>query len=225
VEDPATGAVTGLGPDIVNEIASQLGIKVVWRKFNWSTMLADMKRGEIDMLADPILQTVPRGREFAFSEPYVFLPSGVGIIRQGGKRLASFSDLNDPTIKVAVGLGLGEETLLRARAPKADILAVPVSTDTNAAANVVLAGRADVAIVNLNDAKRFLDANPGKLEALWMDNPPAYMPAGFALRFGDELGASFLNVALRNLKYTGTLSSLARRHGAEADLRGPGGGP
>jgi ABC-type amino acid transport substrate-binding protein len=203
-------------------MTSQLKITVRWKKFNWSTMSADMKRGEIDLVADPIFGTIPRAREFTFSEPFAFVPTGIGLIKKGGKRLASFFDLNDPSIKVAVGLGLAEETLLRARAPKADIIAVPVSTDTNAAANLVVAGRADVAIATLSDAKRFLAANSGRLEGLWMDNPPAHMPAGFIVRYGDVFGADFLTVAVRNLRYTGTISSLAKRYNIEDDFRGPG---
>lgn len=221
IEDPRTGAVSGLNVDLMNEITSQLKVKLVWKKFNWSTMSADMKRGEIDVIADPIFETIPRAREFAFTEPYAYVPTGIGIVRTGGKKIPSFDDLNSPTIKIAVGQGFAEETLLRARASNADIIAVATGSDTAAAANLVLSGRADIAIVTLSDAKRFLAANPDRLEALWIDKPPAYMAAGFALQFGDELGASFLNVAIRNLKYTGTISSLARRYQIEEDFRAP----
>jgi ABC-type amino acid transport substrate-binding protein len=218
-EDPQTGTVSGLSVDLVNEIASQLNIRVVWKKFNWNTMAADMKRGDFDVIADPIFETIPRGREFAFTEPYAYVPTGIGLIKKGGKEYLSFDDLNDPTIKVAVGQGFAEETLLKARAPKAEIIAVQTGNDTAAAANLVLSGRADIAILTLSDANRFLAANPGKLEALWINDPPAYMPAGFALRLGDELGASFLNVAIRNLRYTGAIGALARRYHIEEDFR------
>jgi ABC-type amino acid transport substrate-binding protein len=221
-EDPRTGAVTGLSVDLINQIASQLNVKVAWKKFNWNTMAAEMKSGEINFIADPIFETIPRAREFTFTEPYAYVPTAIGVIRKGGKRFASFDDLNDASIKVAVGQGFAEETLLRARDPKSDVIAVQTGSDTAAAANLVLSGRADIAILTLSDANRFIAANPDKLEALWTDNPPAYMPAGFALRMGDQLGASFLNIAIRNLKYTGAIGSLAKRYQLEDDFRATG---
>jgi ABC-type amino acid transport substrate-binding protein len=219
VENPNTGVVTGFSIDLINGIASQLNIKVVWKKFNWSTMAADLKRGEIDVIAEPVFETIPRAREFSFTQPYAFVPTGIGIIRSDQKPYPTFDALNDPSVTVAVGQGLAAETLLRTRVPKANIIAVPVANDSTAAANMVLTGRADIAILNLSDAKRFLDANPGKLQGLWIDNPPAFMPAGFALRLGDTLGVAFFNAAIESLKHDGTLAALAKRHGIEADFR------
>jgi ABC-type amino acid transport substrate-binding protein len=218
-EDPKTGSVSGLSIDLVNEIAAQSNVKVVWRKINWNTMAADMKRGEVDFIADPIFETIPRAREFSFTEPYAFVPSAIGVVRKGSKAYAALDDLDDPSVRIAVGQGTAEETLLRARTPKADITAVQTGNDTAAAANLVLSGRADVAILTLSDANRFIAANPGKLEALWENNPPAFMPAGFALQLNDQLGTAFLNVAIRNLRYTGAIGSLAKRYQIEDDFR------
>lgn len=218
IEDPNTGKVTGLSVDLVNGIASQLKLKVVWKKFNWSTMDADLKRGDIDVIADPIFETIPRAREFTFTQPYAFVPTGVGVARKGHRPFLSIQSLNDPSVTVSVGQGLAEETFIRTVAPKATIVAVPVANDSTASANLVLTGRADVAILTLSDAKRVLAANPQKLDGLWMDHPPAFMPAGFALRLGDTLGAGFLNASIENLKYNGTLSTLANRYSIEADF-------
>jgi len=218
-EDPKTGTVTGLSVDLVNEIAAQLNVKVVWKKINWNTMAADMKRGEVDFIADPIFETIPRAREFSFTEPYSYVPSAIGVIRKGSKAYGSLDDLNDPSVKIAVGQGTAEETLLRVRAPKADIIGVQIGSDTAAAANLILSGRADIAILTLSDANRFMAAHPEKLEALWESNPPAFMPAGFALQLNDQLGAAFLNVAIRNLRYTGAIDSLAKRYQIEDDFK------
>lgn len=218
-EDPKTGTVTGLSVDLVNEIAAQLNVKVVWKKINWNTMAADMKRGEIDFIADPIFETIPRAREFSFTEPYAYVPSAIGIIRKGNKAYGSLDDLNDPSVKIAVGQGTAEETLLRVRAPKAEIIGVQTGNDTAAAANLILSGRADIAILTLSDAHRFMAAHPEKLEALWEISPPAFMPAGFALQLNDQLGAAFLNVAIRNLRYTGAIGALAKRYQIEDDFK------
>lgn len=218
-EDPVTRQVSGVSVDIMNEIGRQLGVKVVWKRFNWNTMAADLKRGEFDVLADAVFQTPARGRELTFSEPYAYFAIGIGVVKSGDSRFTSFDSINDPKIAVAVGQGFAEETFVRARAPKATVLSVPSSSDTAAPINAVLTGRADIAIVNLEDARRFVGANPRGLTILWEKNPPARVPAGFAVRYGDLNGGQFLTVALRNLRSTGVLMEIAKRHGASDNFR------
>jgi ABC-type amino acid transport substrate-binding protein len=220
-EDPHTGQVTGVSIDIINEIARQLRVKVEWKRFNWNTMAADLKRGEYDILADVIFQTPERGREFAFTEPFAYFAIGIGVVKSSDTRFSRFDQIDDPAITVAVGQGFAEETFVKARAPHCKLLSIPSSQDTAAPINAVVTGRADIAIVNAEDAKRFLAANPTHLKVLWTDPPPAYVPAGFALRLDDLKGAGFIDVALRNLRSTGVLTTIGVRYGTQKNLVPP----
>ncbi len=220
-EDPTTHEVSGVSVDIINEIGRQLGVEVEWTRFNWNTMNADLQRGEFDVLADAIFQTPARGRELTFTEPYAYFAIGIGVVRGQENRFTRFDQINDPSIRVAVGQGFAEETFVRARAPRANILSIPSASDTAAPINAVLTGRADIAIVNLEDARRFVSANSRDLKILWDSDPPAYVPAGFAVRYGDLTGADFLTVSLRNLRSTGVLSDIAKRHGVTDNFRAP----
>ena len=91
---------------------------------------------------------------------------------------------------------------------------MPIQTGTDSLQlfNEVLAGRADVAVSDAADALRFVKEHQSEVKALFVDNPPAYMPAGFALRPTDQEGAEFLTVSLRNLKATGVLDALAKMY-------------
>lgn len=220
-EDPKTGKVSGVSVDIVEELAREIGAKVEWRRLNWNTMAADLKRGEFDVVADPIFQTPQRARELTFTEPYSYFPIGIGIVRRGDRRFASFDAINTASVTAAVGQGTGEEALVKARAPKAKLLSVPIGQDSAAPINSVLTGRADIAISNIEDAKRFTGAHAGQLDMLWADTPPAYAPAGFALRFGDTAGAQFLNVAIRNMKGSGVLKRIAGQHDVTTNFDDP----
>jgi ABC-type amino acid transport substrate-binding protein len=220
-EDPRTGKVSGVSVDIVEEIARQIGAKVEWHRMNWNTMGADLERGQFDVVADPIFQTPQRGREFTFSEPYSYFAIGIAVVRKGESRFRKFDDINDPNVTVAVGQGTGEEAFVRARAPRARLDSIPVAQDSATPINSVLTGRADIAISNIDDARRFVAAHSSNLQMLWADSPPAYIPAGFALRMGDTQGAEFLNVSLRNLKATGVLSTIAARNGTIITVSDP----
>jgi len=220
-EDPATGKVSGISVDIINEIARQAGLKVTWSRFNWNTMSADLKRGQYDVLADAIFETPDRAREFTFTNAYAYLPIGIAVVKKGDARFKVFDDINSPSVKVAVGQGFAEETFVKARAPRATIISIPSGQDSAMPINSVLTGRADIAITNLANADRYVKAHPDTLQVLWADHPPAYVPVAFALNLGDRLGADFLSVSLANLKSTGVLAAIAKKNGATVALDNP----
>ena len=221
-EDPNTKAVSGFSVAIVEQIAKELNVRIVWHRLNWNTMAADLKRGEYDIIADPIFQTIPRAREFAFTEPYAYFADGIAVVRKKENRFKSFASLDQKGVKIAVGKGWASETLVKTRFTKAEIVTILTSNDLLQVFNEVLAGRADVAVADGGDAKRFMQEHPKEVKALGLDTPPAFMPAGFALRFSDKASADFFSVALRNLRYTGILDALAQRYDIPAmTLRGP----
>jgi ABC-type amino acid transport substrate-binding protein len=211
-EDPNTKKVTGFSVDIIEEIARQLNVKVVWHRINWNTMAVDLKRGTFDVIADPIFLTIPRAREFEFSAPYARFADGIGVVRINDDRFRNFEDLGKPRIKIVVGQGFAAEALIKARFPQANVTSIQVGSDLLQLYNDVLAGRADIAINDAADAERFVKEHSDKVKALWLDSPPAYTPAGFVVRKGDTAGATFLTVALENLEGTGILDALARRY-------------
>lgn len=211
-EDPNSKQVSGFSVEVIEQIAKELKCKVVWHRLNWNTMSADLKRGEFDVIADPIFLTIPRAREFAFTIPYAYFADGIAVVRKDDNRFTDFGSLDRDGITIAVGQGWASETLLKARFTKPKIVSVQTATDLLQVFNEVVGGRADVAIADGADAQRFAKEHPDAVKILWLDNPPAFMPAGFALRPTDSKGADFLTVCLRNLESTGVLNALARKY-------------
>ena len=211
-EDPNTQKVSGFSVDIIEYIAKELNCRVVWHRLNWNTMSADLKRGEYDVIADPIFETIPRAREFAFTEPYAYFADGIAVVRKNENRFTNFDSLDQPGLVIVVGQGWASETLVRTRFTRADIRSVQTATDLLQVFNEVLSGRADVAISDGADAQRYVKEHSSMVKALWLDNPPASMPAGFALRFTDREGAEFLTVCLRSLESSGILEGLYRKY-------------
>ena len=211
-EDPNTKQVTGLSVELIEQIAKELKCKVVWHRLNWNTMSADLKRGEYDVIADPIFQTIPRAREFAFTEPYASFADGIAVVRKDDNRFNSFESLDRDGITIAVGQGWASETLVRTKFVKPNIVSVQTTTDLLQVFNEVISGRADVAIADGADAERFVQEHAAVVKALWLDNPPAFAPAGFALRPTDVSGAEFLTVSLRYLRGLGVIDALAQKY-------------
>lgn len=219
LEDPNTKKVSGFSVEVIEEIARQLNVKVVWHRINWNTMAVDLKRGEFEVIADPIYLTIPRAREFEFSRPYAAFADGIAVVRADESRIVDPEDLAKPGIRVVVGQGFAAEALVRARFPKADVRSIQVGNDLLQLFNEVVAGRADVAVNDAADAQRFAKEHPTQVKVLWVDRPLSFTPAGFALRKGDISGARFLDVALRNLEGAGVLKALADRYEVKTLLR------
>lgn len=219
IEDPNTQKVSGFSVDLMEEIAKQLDAKVVWHRINWDTMSADLKRGEFDVIADPIFQTIPRAPDFAFSDVYARFPDGIGVVRKNETRFSTFESVDQPGVTVNVGLGQASEALVRSRFTRATIAPIPATTDNMRIFQDVLAGRADVAIADLPNAARIVQEHPNQLKLLWADAPPASMPAGFALRPTDSDGARFFSVALRYLDDTGVIDALRRKYNLPLEQR------
>lgn len=219
IEDPNTKKVTGFSVDIIEQVGRELNVKVVWHRLNWNTMSADLKRGEFDVIADPIFETIPRAREYAFTRPYAYFADGIAVVRKNETRFSSFDSLDKPSVTINVGQGWASESLLNARFSKAKIVPVQTSTDLLQVFNDVLSNRADVAVADAADAQRFVKEHPGQVKILFLDNPPAFTPAGFALRPDDFAGAQFLTVAIRNLEASGVLNGLAERYHVTAALQ------
>jgi ABC-type amino acid transport substrate-binding protein len=213
MEDPNTKQVTGFSIDIIEEVAKQLNVKVVWHRLNWNTMSADLKRGSFDIIADPIFQTIPRAREFAFSNPYAYFGDGIAVVKKGDNRFSDFKSLDRKDITVTVGQGWASETFVKNNLKKPVIKSIQTNTDLLQVFNEVISGRADVAIADGADAERFVKEHPQVVKALWLDHPPVLTAAGFALRPNDRRGAAFINVVIQNLQSLGTLKTLSGKYG------------
>jgi cyclohexadienyl dehydratase len=212
-EDPNTREVSGFSVDVINEIGKQLHVTVTWHRLNWNTMAADLKRGEFDIIADPIFETVPRARELTFSEPYAYFPDGIVVVRKNERRFSSFKSLDQRGITIVTGQGWASEALVHASFTRPHVVTVQVTTDVLQVFNEVVSGRADAAVADGDDAERFVREHPSEVKALFLDKPPALSPAAFALRPGDLRGAYFINVSLHSLSATGTLNALRRKYG------------
>ena len=212
IEDPNTKKVSGFSIELIQHIAKELNCGIEWHRINWNTMSADLKRGEFDVIVDPIFQTIPRAREFSFTDPYAFFADGIAVVKKSDNRFEEFQDLNRKDIKIVVGQGWASEAFVRANLTEPEIVSVQTSSDLLQVFNEVMTGRADVAVADGADAERFVNEHSREVKALWLDDPPAFMPAGFALRPSDDEGATFLTVCLRNLKSTGVIEGLAKKY-------------
>jgi cystine transport system substrate-binding protein len=205
--------VTGFCVDLVEEIASRTvpKMKVEWQQFSWDSMKGDLATDRFAFIGDAVYLTVPRAADFLFTEPYSYFGIAVALVRSDDNRFKEFKDLDQPGITIALAEGYTSTEYARANLTKPTLKAIPVTGDAFNQLDEVLFGRADVALNDVPTVLQYARAHKDKVKALWLDNPPSTVSAGFVLRPEDVDLKAFLDTSLRTLSADGTIARIDRK--------------
>jgi len=215
IKDPKTGKLSGYSVDMAEYIAREAGWEIAWVQSSANTKIPDLELGRFDIMVEPIYRTIPRATRVAFTRPYAYFGYAVGIVRKGEKRFQQFKDLNHPEVSIALRLGYASQTYAEENLPLAEKHAMNVS-DISEVFLDVISGNSDIALADLEQVKRFAEEHSGQVEAIFINNPPASVPAGFMLRRGDFAFYNFLNAAIDYLEANRILDQLDEEYGVSA---------
>jgi polar amino acid transport system substrate-binding protein len=215
IKDPSTGKLTGFSVDLADYIAREAGWKVEWIQTSPGTKIPDLQAGKFDVMTEPIFRTIPRATQVCFSRPYAYFGDAAGIVKRGDARFNVIEDLNKKGVTIAVRQGYTDQTFAADNLPNASIRALNVD-DVSQLFVEVVAGKADVALADLEQVKAFAAAHVGEVEARFVDPAPSYIPAGLMLRQGDFTFYNFLNVSLEYMEANGDISRLNHKNGISA---------
>jgi polar amino acid transport system substrate-binding protein len=118
-KDPATGQWSGIGYAMGQQIAKDLGVKLVPVETTWGNSVAAIQANQIDAMfvLDP---TDERKKAIDFpDQPFFWYAQGV-LVRDG-LQARTWEDLDKPEVKLAVTLGTAPDRDLTQRLPKAKI--------------------------------------------------------------------------------------------------------
>ncbi|MBO9643813.1 MAG: transporter substrate-binding domain-containing protein [Pseudacidovorax sp.] len=136
--DPATGQWTGVGVLMGEQIAKNIGVKMVPVETTWANSVAGLQSGQFDVMF-VLDATDERKRAIDFpAAPMLWYAQGV--LAKDGLVVKNWSDLDKPTVRVGVALGTATDRDLTKRLPNAKIERFTNTDETVAAFN---AGRVD----------------------------------------------------------------------------------
>jgi polar amino acid transport system substrate-binding protein len=118
-KDPASGQWSGIGFRMGQQIAQDLGVKLVPVETTWGNSVAALQANQIDVMfvLDP---TEERKKAIDFPDaPFFWYAQGV-LVRDG-LNVKSWADLNNEGVKLAVTLGTAPDRDISQRLPKAKI--------------------------------------------------------------------------------------------------------
>lgn len=199
----ASGKLTGYDVEVTRAVAAKLGVQVEFKETNWDSMLAGLKAGRFDMVANQVALTTPeRQAQFDKSEPYSWSgPMMLG--RNDETRIKTLADIKGLKAAQTLSSNYGE------MAVKAEAEIVPVDGMAQAL-TLVQQKRADV---TFNDALSLLDylkKNPDSgLKTVWTAGPEEKRGAGLVLNKGNDEALAKINQAMKELQADGTLTKLS----------------
>ncbi|SSY70144.1 transporter substrate-binding domain-containing protein [Alysiella crassa] len=199
------GKLTGYDVEVTRAVAAKLGVQVEFKETPWDAMMAGLKAGRFDLVANQVALTSPeRQAMFDKAEPYSW--SGKMIVaRADHAPIAKLEDIKGMKTTVMFGSNYDEV----ATKMGADL----VHTDTMSQGLMnVQQKRADI---TLNDELSLLDylkKNPDSgLKYVWRTPAEEKLGAGLVMNKGNEEALAKISSVMQELKADGTLKKLGEQ--------------
>ena len=200
-----SGKLTGDDVEVTRAVAQKLGVQVDFKETQWDAMLAGLKAGRFDTVANQVSLTTPE-RRAVFDKSADYSYSGpMMLVRQDETRLKDLASIKGVKTAQTLSSNYGE------MAVKAGAEVVPVDGMAQALI-LVQQKRADL---TLNDSLAFLDylkksPNSG-LKVAWRAGEDEKIGAGFIVNKGNDEALAKISEAVETLRADGTLKKLGEQ--------------
>ena len=154
--DPDSKERTGFDIDIANELASDMGVKVVFVPTTWKTLVNGVVADKYDITSSASISP-KRALVAGYSESYFAVEDVPMMLRKNKGSYNSWEDLNNPSVTVAVTLGTVQEKRAEALFDNSKIIKVSSPARDY---QEVLAGRADISMTSNLEAAKLVEKYP-----------------------------------------------------------------
>ena len=216
-----TGEYYGADPELLGQLADELGVELEFVNAGWDTAVAGITTGKWDLV--PALCVTPKRMEaIDFSETYLML-GGVLTVLKTNDRINSLEDANDPGINFAnVAGGWGEQIAAEAF-PNATHKGFGQATDDQMALEL-LSGRADATIFDTPVTVALLVEQHGEKFKFFPDmkTPLEVLPCpvAYGIRKGDSAWEQAISDFIRRKKESGELGALFDKYMTAEFIKG-----
>ena len=211
-KDPNTGELSGIFHDIMEEVGKKAGLKVIWgEEVGYENIFAGLDAKRYDIFAGGLWPNATRAKAGSFSVPVFY-----SVIKAWGRaaetRFNGLEGIDSASVKVATIDGAMEDIIAQGDFSKATRVSLPqLSPFTQNLLNIT-SGKADITFAEPGIVREFLATNPGTLKELAPDRPLRIFGNCLVIRRGDTELKEFLDVALNELLYSGTIDKILRKY-------------
>lgn len=183
------GNYTGFEIDVANQLALDMGVKVVFHEYEWKKMIPALTKNEIDILATGLSITPKRALIVTFSQPYS--SSGYSLVTNLSltRDFTSINDLNNKKVYVTAVTGTVSAELAQKIFPLASM---DFRKTTEDATSAVINGTVH-AFIAPSPVPEFISLKHPDEVDLPLNDPLLTTKEGFAINHGNQEMLNFLN--------------------------------
>jgi ABC-type amino acid transport substrate-binding protein len=203
--EPGASTLGGIFPAMVEQIAKNLGVRVVWKETTLANFAAGLGTGQFDFSIGPTFTTIPRAAAVNFTQPVAYVGNSAVVARGSTLGPKSLFDLNLPSITIAILQGQALEEFVRHNLPKAKHL-ILAGGDLTAPLAAVSSGQAQIGFMNSVTVAQYAAQHPEVRPVFAGSDQVEVLPLSWATRGDDQRTLAFLNSAITYLKSSGRLA-------------------
>ena len=201
----ASGKLTGYDVEVTRAVGEKLGVTIEFKETQWDAMLAGLKAGRFDLVANQVALTTPERRAtFDKTEPYSW-SGAMMLVRKDDDSIKSLDDVKGRKAAQTLSSNYGE----LATKLQADI--VPI----DGMAQGLLLIQQKRADLTFNDSLALLDylkKNPNSgLKTAWEAPAEEKLGAGLIANKGNDEALAKISAAIVELRNDGTLKKLGEQ--------------
>ena len=200
------GELIGFDIDLAKEAGKRLGIPVEFKPIDWDSKEAALKSKQVDMLWNGLTITEDRGKQIAFSKPY--LNNAQILVVRADSPITDRAGLAGKVIGTQEGSS-SVEALDKQVDFKNSLQDVKKYGDFVAAFMDLEVGRTDGLLVDSVVGRYYMSKKPGKFKVI--DDKMGDEQYGIGMRKEDTLLQEKLNGVLKDMSEDGTMTKLSQK--------------
>jgi polar amino acid transport system substrate-binding protein len=176
--DASTNEPKGLMPEIVTQMAQDLGVELEYVEMPFGELIAGLLADQFDWIGIAFTATPARAQQVLFIDEPTYFEDSFLLLRKG-LTVENLQELNDPGVTFTNLAGSAQDASARLLFPNATFkpLGFPETLLE------VAAGRSDACLIAVWNAAEFLAQNPGSVDvwpggSLFSDVNTMYVPLG-----------------------------------------------
>ena len=206
MKDPATNKYKGFDIDVMNELAKDMGVKIIFVPTEWKTIVSGITAGRYD-ISTSVTKTPKRAEVAGFTNSYYKYGTVPLVLKKNLKKFSTWNSLNDKNITIATTLGTSQEEKAKEFFPKSKLQSVESPARDF---QEVLAGRADGNITSSTEANKLVITSPQLAIVPDGEKNPAFL----AMMVGknDRVWNDYVIAWIKNKKSSGFFNKLLTKY-------------
>ena len=206
MKDPATNKYKGFDIDVMQELAKDMGVKIIFVPTEWKTIVSGITAGRYD-ISTSVTKTPKRAEVAGFTSSYYKYGTVPLVLKKNLKKFSTWESLNNKNVIIATTLGTSQEEKAKEFFPKSKLRSIESPARDF---QEVLAGRADGNITSSTEANKLVIKYPQLAIIPDGEKNPAFL--AMMVNKEDKVWNDYVNEWIKNKKASGFFDNLLGKY-------------